>query len=323
MMKKKMMMMILISVLLFITVFCGACNGGKVNLNLGESTGLQYFLLPDGTYEVSIGTSEDKNIGIPGLHNGIAVSQIKEDGFKGSGIVSIVLPDSLTKVADYAFEGCKKLKIVTTYSDALARNNGASAATIDDILDNVKEEGFFGNGAFSDCENLEELLIPEGVITIGTACVQNGTNLKRVVMPNSVKYIFGAAFEGCDNIEDFVFSDNIEFLGMGAFYNTKWLETHEDGCVYVGKCLYQYKGDVPTEITVREGTVEISTEFCSSYYPTLTLGLSNLTTVNCNAELERIAAKAFQDCTNLEFVNFIGTAPEIGVMAFYNTKYRI
>lgn len=292
----------------------------RVKLNTGESENLAFTLLDDGTYEVSIGSAKDKNIGIPSQHDGKAVTQIKKQGFANSNIVSVVLPDSLNKIDDNAFKGCTKLKIVTNLTAAKAKKGAkAASASIFDEID--KKEGFFGSGSFYDCAEIEELIIPDGVITIGTDCMRNAVNLKKVIMPSTVKYVYGAAFWGCDKIEEFEFSGNIEFLGMGAFHNTQWLKNQEDGAVYIDKCLYAYKGEVPETITVKAGTVEISTEFCSNYYPELTTGLSNLTTLNCNAELQRISSKAFQGCVNLEFVNFNGSEPEIMFMVFFGTKY--
>ena len=54
---------------------------------------------------------------------------------------------------------------------------------------------------FVDCKALEEIVIPEGVTTIGYGAFRGCTNLKRVTLPDSLEDIGSEAFAGCDSLD--------------------------------------------------------------------------------------------------------------------------
>ena len=85
------------------------------------------------------------------------------------------IPDSVGKVRDYAFFGCKKLKTVN-------------------IPDSVFE---LGEGAFYDCSGIETLIIPESVTRIEDMCFRNCTGLKYIEIPDSVQDLGWGIFIGC------------------------------------------------------------------------------------------------------------------------------
>jgi hypothetical protein len=57
-----------------------------------------------------------------------------------------------------------------------------------------------GDSAFSDCENLTSITIPNGVKTIGNGAFSGCTSLTSIVIPNSVKTIGNSAFGECKNL---------------------------------------------------------------------------------------------------------------------------
>ena len=61
---------------------------------------------------MSIGSATDKNIVIPPSYNGVSVTQIAENGFKGTtDLESVVLPEGITVIGKSAFSGCTTLEI--------------------------------------------------------------------------------------------------------------------------------------------------------------------------------------------------------------------
>ena len=73
---------------------------------------LVYSLLPDGTYGVMAGgmAKYEATIEIPATHNGVAVTQILDDGFSGlSRLQEIILPENITTIGNSAFKNCTSL----------------------------------------------------------------------------------------------------------------------------------------------------------------------------------------------------------------------
>ncbi len=74
--------------------------------------------------------------------------------FKNAKITSITLPNTITRIGEYAFQNCSNLSSLT-------------------IPENVTS---IGNYAFQNCSNLSSLTIPENVTTIGASVIGAGDN---------------------------------------------------------------------------------------------------------------------------------------------------
>lgn len=87
-------------------------NPTVIDDTIAYTEGLEYTLLSNGTYAVSLGTTTDKNIIIPPSYNGISVTQIKENGFRGiTDLESVIIPEGITVIGNSAFNGCTMLEI--------------------------------------------------------------------------------------------------------------------------------------------------------------------------------------------------------------------
>ncbi len=102
----------------------------------------------------------------------------------GNDKSSYYIPDSVTSIGDYAFDGCDSLKSVTI---------GNSVTSI-------------GNQAFRDCTSFHSVSIPDSVTSIGDAAFYSCTSLTRVSIGNSVTSIGNYAFYYCDSLTDVYFS---------------------------------------------------------------------------------------------------------------------
>lgn len=73
--------------------------------------GLEFELLPDGTYGVRMGTTQNlEKITIPESHNGKKVTQILYGAFENAtNLKSITIPDSVTSLGNNVFEDCSSL----------------------------------------------------------------------------------------------------------------------------------------------------------------------------------------------------------------------
>ena len=97
-----------------------------------------------------------------------SVTVIDDSAFGHTALESMVIPDSVKTIGDYAFSSCENLKNVAIGNGVT--NIGTSAFTYCDALKTVtlgSSVKNIGVNAFFDCESLESINIPDSVTTIG------------------------------------------------------------------------------------------------------------------------------------------------------------
>jgi len=222
-----------------------------------------------------------------------------------SELVSIRIPNSVTHIGKYAFEGCRNLKSLfipnnVTYigdnafggCDELiciqvednnrvydSRNNcNAIVQTLDDELilecrktiipNNITS---IGDGAFANCLGLTSLTIPNGVTSIGNHAFIGCYNLTSVTIPCSVKTIGDSAFMLCRGLKGINFA-NVEHIGRKAFSLCTNLQT----------------------VVLPKKGVSMGQEAFS--------GCKNLNAVYILDEYPIYEANTFKDCSNIDFL---------------------
>ena len=94
---------------------------------------------------------------------------------------------------------------------------------------------FIDYGAFSDCSNLETVILEEGVKTIGENAFYNCSNLKSITIPSSVSSVEHYAFNGCGSLTEIVINsstiaglakenDNYSYL-LSSYVTTVYVKT--------------------------------------------------------------------------------------------------
>ena len=73
-----------------------------------------------------------------------------------------------------------------------------------------------GNNAFSECNSLASLTLPDGLVSIGNYSFYN-TGIKEVAFPKALQSIGDGAFEDCRQINTLTLPDNLESIGAYAF----------------------------------------------------------------------------------------------------------
>ena len=94
-------------------------------------------------------------------------------------ILDLVIPNSVTSIGGFAFEGCSGLKSVT-------------------IPNSVTSIGY---SAFDNCTGLTSITIPNSVTSIGGSAFESCSSLKNVTIPNSVTSIGREAFSSCQSLK--------------------------------------------------------------------------------------------------------------------------
>ena len=82
------------------------------------------------------------------------------------------------------------------------------------VPDSVEE---IGEGAFGNCYSLVEISIPDSVTEIGDMAFENCKSLESVVIPGSIKKINQKTFYKCESLSCVTIPDSVEEIGVAAF----------------------------------------------------------------------------------------------------------
>ncbi|MCI8778160.1 MAG: leucine-rich repeat domain-containing protein [Bacilli bacterium] len=74
-----------------------------------------------------------------------------------------------------------------------------------------------GNYAFNNCENLKRIIIPKSVRKIGNSCFKNCTNLEEVILQEGLKTIGDKCFWNCENLKKIIIPSSVDSLGFECF----------------------------------------------------------------------------------------------------------
>ncbi len=147
---------------------------------------------------------------------------------------SIEIPDGITKIEAYTFSGCTSLEKVIIPDSVVNVDENAFKETVS-LLDvyykgDVADwcEISFNESIFSTGVNLyindaliENLVIPNGITTIGDYVFSFCTSLKSVEMPKSLTRIGEGAFYNCTNLQSIEIPESVTSIGDSAFVYTK------------------------------------------------------------------------------------------------------
>ena len=127
-------------------------------------------------------------------------------------------PYRVTRIGDYAFKGCKKLRSVSLPNTLTAI--GLRAFSHCDVLDSVDiPDGvsFIRMEAFDLCNKLRHLTLPANLKKILYRTFSY-CDLSKIVIPNGVEYIGRDAFVRNDSISSLVIPASVTAIDNEAFY---------------------------------------------------------------------------------------------------------
>ncbi len=154
-------------------------------------------------------------------------------------LTSVVVPESVTAIDNYAFSKVSGLKSITLHDSVYSIGTRAFAysgivsfafpknltqvsegifyhcvdLTQVDLHDNI---GVICDSAFSQCSSLETLDIPSGCYSIGASAFSS-TAIKSITLPNITK-VSNSLFRSCRNLESVTFTGKLTAIGESAFY---------------------------------------------------------------------------------------------------------
>ena len=166
------------------------------------------------------GLDVEKDYQLGAYNDTSALYHIIESNSKLSNGVNLIMPDSVTKIGNYAFQYCDNLadiaignKVTTIGVGAFYVCTNLTTITIPNSVTSI------GNGAFYDCISLSSITIPNSVKTIGEMAFYKCTNLMSITLPNGVTSINEAVFYDCTSLADIIIPASVTSIGEEAFYN--------------------------------------------------------------------------------------------------------
>ena len=277
---------------------CG-CTMEELELNL-----MQYTYVDGNTYTTNCCLGYYFGVPYPTSNYDKEYTHNKE--FVPETLKTIIFGEGISYVPENAFYECENIENLY-FKGGVEIDNGAFRETkIKNIyVDSVeiwcniefdyKESNpmmvcdskvLFKNG--NDYEELEEIIVPEGVTCIEDYQFAN-FNMKKVVLPSSLEEINDYAFYNCKNLKEINIPSEVTYIGEYAFANT-----------------------LIKSIVLPNGVIEINNNTFE--------GCRNLISVTINGDITSIGEKAFSNCRLLFNINIPKSLASLGKYAFYNCE---
>jgi uncharacterized repeat protein (TIGR02543 family) len=252
-------------------------------------------------------------------------------------LTSIILPNSVTGIYDYAFCSCTNLTSVTIPNSvtgiarcAFSSCTNLTSISIPNSVKNISWHAFsdctsltsitfnatsqvtyIDDGVFQDCTSLTSVTIPNSVTSIKDEAFKNCTSLTSVTIPNSVTSIGQNAFNNCDSLTNVTIPNSVTSIGGGAFnscYRLTAINVDANNTAYSSQDGVLYDKNKTTLISFPQGKTGSSfiiPNSVTSIGNGAFLSCFGLTSVTIPNSVTSIGSSAFYDCS-LNSVTFQG-----------------
>ena len=189
---------------------------------------------------------------------------------------------------------------VGSYFDAGAGAGGAIVPIYTYTLDDANRATITGYSGNATALYIPDEIDGHEVVAIGDRAFENRTDLRTVMIPDSLEKIEFEAFYNCINLKIVDLSSNLTTIGYDVFGNCKSIS----------------KIEIPKSLKKFDGTWGSGTNLSYGAFG----GCSNLKTVNFEAGSTIVCAALFMGCDGIEEIELPDTITEIGDSAFKSCK---
>lgn len=248
-----------------------------------------------------------ENINTISLAEGL--KSISSDMFSNlTKLENISIPSTVTSIDQNAFWGCKSLKSITIPS------------SVTDWPPTVDQQVGGYNRAFSGCTSLSEVILSEGLTTLGDYTFEDCVSLTKITIPSSMTDLGFRAFSGCNSLTTI----NVE-EGNSKYYSenncviessTKKLvlgcgtSTIPSNIEIIGSFAFDSYDSLKGDLVVPEGVVEIqNSAFINCSGITNIILPTTLISIYANLNSFRNMYPSFYGCSALESITIQASAP--------------
>ena len=145
--------------------------------------------------------------------------------------------------------------MLTSIAESM-KNNASAEITLD--LSGTTGLTEIPDEAFGSCNNLTNVIIPDGVTSIGYSAFNSCSSLTSVTIPDSVTTIGGSAFGSCYSLASIIIPDSVTNIGDYAFYRCENLAsvTIPDSVTNIGDYAFYYCNSL-TKVTIPDSVITI------------------------------------------------------------------
>ena len=219
-----------------------------------------------------------------------------------SGLTSVTIGNSVTTIGEYAFEECSRLAHVDIADmESWCRINFSSSES---------NPLYYAHYLYLNGSEVKNLIIPNSVTTIGKYAFYTCHGLTSVTIPNSVTTIGNYAFYNCSGLTSVTIPDSVSSIGEYAFYQCHGLTsvTIGNSVKRIGNYAFYYCSSLTGNLNIPNSVTTIGNY---AFY-----NCSGLTSVTIPDSVTTIGGSAFSGCSRLTSVTIPNSVTTIGGSAF-------
>lgn len=265
-----------------------------------------------------------------------------------ANITSVILDGEVTSIGDYAFFRCASLEEITGLDHVLRIGNSAFSGCLNlkeislpSQLESIGNKAFDSTGlvsiefpgsikeigefVISNSWSLEEVVLSEGITTIGYGMFAACNALSKILLPETLIHIGDIAFNSCFNLKNISIPASVTEIGERTFLfceelteirvdeNNSNYSSDEHGVLFNKEktTLIAAPGGLTDEYTISDTVADVipyAFEACS------------LKSVTIMGDLSTISEGMFSDCTDLKKIEIPGSVTVIAKNAFANNR---